>query len=87
MTNYKKWDKFDLDKELSDVDKNEEIEALQTSVNKKIFSDLMQQTSNQKEMKDKAEYTIIKVLKIFSIHILFFLNNVNETNTNQEFCR
>ena len=65
MTNYKKWDKFDVDKELSDVDKNEEIEALQTIVNKKIFSDLVQQTSNQKEMKDKADYTMIKVLKCF----------------------
>ena len=61
MTNYSKWDAFDVDEELEETEKRHEIEDLQREVQKKTKTQLQEEEDLQNKIQDRAEFDSLKV--------------------------
>lgn len=60
MTNYKRWDLFDVDIALDEIDSKDSKIAAKEAVSKSAKSTLARQTSLQREAQNAAEYRDIK---------------------------
>ena len=60
MTNYKRWDSFDADAALDEIDSNDSKIAVKEAFSKSAKSTLARQTSLHREAQNAAEYRDIK---------------------------